>query len=159
MDGSQYSTLRNLLVLIVVLLMGSVGSVAYLSLEMNENSRVFGKIYDLLESGMNEELIGAMAQAQAIQQELEKVRVHAASASAELAKVDNRMQQAEAQLVERMKKELPPLMDKYVDHLIETRSEQVSRELAKEEVRQVLREEVAKVIREEMARALPGGSR
>ncbi len=158
MESSQYSTLRNLLVLIVVLLMASVGSVVYLSLEMNENSRVFGKIYDLLEGGMNEELIGAMAQAEAIQQELEKVRGHAASASAELAKVDTRMQQAEAQLVDRMKKELPPLMDKYVDHLIETRSAQLSRELAKEEVRQVLREEVAKVIREEMARALPGGS-
>ena len=111
MEGAQYSALKNLLMVIVVLLLVSVGSDVYLGMEMRANSRVFGKIYDLLEGGMNDQLIGAMAQAEAIQKELEKVRKYAASASAEMQKVDERMLQAEARLVDRMKKELPPLMD------------------------------------------------
>ena len=158
MEGAQYSALRNLLTLIVVLLLASVGSDVYLGLEMRENSRVFGKIYDLLESGMNDQLIGAMAQAEAIQKELEKVRKYAASASAEMQKVDERMQQAEARLVDRMKKELPPLMDQYVDHLIRTRSSEVGKILGRDEVQQQIRAEIAKVIREEIRRALPNSS-
>lgn len=137
---------------IFTLLLISLGSDLYLGLKMEENRRVFGKIYDLLESGMNDQLMSAMTQVATIQRELAQLRQQIDSTSGTMVGLDDRMERAEDRLLERVKQELPPLLDEHLDRLLAARVDELKENLAQEAVREQLREDVRQILREEMAR-------
>ena len=149
MAEGEYSTLRNLLLVVVALLVLGVGADVYLGRVIAENSVVFEKIYTLLESGVSEQFTGAMTQASAIEKKLAETNAHAAEMDARMKKV---FKEAEDSMMQRLNAELPIIMDRY----LEARSAKFRQGLAQDEtMRQQLRQEVGEVVREEMRRARP----
>lgn len=150
MNQDQYVTLRNLLWLVVLMLMASVGANVFAGLKLDANSRVFDKIYALLETGMGERFTSVMAQASSIEKELAQARKHAQSASENMQTLDAQFRKAAADaennLVARLNKELPALMDRY----IEARAAKLREPGAREELRKLLREELTQFARDEM---------
>lgn len=150
MTHSQYVTLRNLLCLAIALLLATVGSNIYAGLKLDANSRVFERIYTLLETGMGERFATAMAQAKAIERELSQARGHAQGAVESMQTMETQFRKAAADaensLVERLNRELPVLMDRY----IESRAAKLRESASREEIRKVLREELAGMLREEL---------
>lgn len=123
MAEGEYSTLRNLLLVVVALLVLSVGSAIYLGRVMAENSVVFEKIYTLLESGMSEQFTGAMTQAEAMEKKLTDLNKQAETLEA------------------RLEEALPKIMDKY----IQERSERLRED---PKARQQLAQAVAEILRD-----------
>ncbi len=74
MTERQFATLRALQVAVILILALSVGSDVYLGLQLSQNSRVFDRIYTLLESGLSERLSGALVQAAAIEKGLSELQ-------------------------------------------------------------------------------------
>ena len=155
MTDAQYVTLRNLLWAVIGLLLVSVGANIYVGRKLEENSRVFGKMYALLESGLGEQFASAMVQASAIEQELVRVRQQAEGVSSALQGADSQMKktlsEAENNLVQRVNRELPPLMDRY----IESRTAQLRRWTTREEATKLIREEISQIVREELRKKPP----
>jgi hypothetical protein len=149
-NDEHYVTLRNLLGLAVLLLVATVGSNIYVGLKLEGNSRVFDKIYGLLETGMGEKFASAMAQATAMEKELSQVREHAQAAAQNMQALDGQFRKAAADaensLVVRLNRELPALMDRY----IEARAAKLREPAAREEIRKLLREELQQMVREEL---------
>lgn len=149
MTNEQYASLRNLLWVVVALLVASVGSNIYAGLKLDANTRVFEKIYTLLETGLGERFTVALAQASAIEKELGQARQHARVAAESLQGVDAQFRKAAADaensLVARLDRELPALMDRYV----ESRLAKLRDPATREEVRKLLREELTRIVREE----------
>lgn len=159
MSERQFASLRALQVTTVLLLLLSVGSDFYLGLKMSENSRVFDRIYALLESGMNEQLAGAMTQASALQKELAGLDQQIGATGLQVKDWDSRISQAEERMVARISRELPPVVEKELDRVLEARMAQWKESLAQETMRQQMREDLRKIIREEIARRESQGER
>ena len=152
MASGESSQFRGWYVSMLILLVASLGTNLYLGLRMEEDRRVFGKIYDLLESGMNDQLMDAMTQVATIQRELGQLREQIDATAGGMVSVDDRMKLAEDRLLERVKEELPPLLDAHLDRLLAARVDQLKDSLAQEAVREQLREDVREILREEMER-------
>jgi len=149
-NQDHYVTLRNLLWLVVLLLLATVGSNVFVGLKLEGNSRVFDKLYGLLETGMGERFTSAMAQASAIEKELAQARQHAQAAAQSMQALDGQFRKAAADaensLVARLNRELPVLLDGY----IEQRAAKLREPATREEIRKLLREELSQMVREEL---------
>ena len=155
--GQRQDSLKGWLISFLTLLVVSVGSNVYLSLKMAENSRVFGQIYSLLEEGMSDELVSVLTTITAIRGDLELLRTQIDSTAGGLVNIDQQMRAAEDRLVERMKQELPPLLDQQLDEAWTDRAAELRQTLGTQGVRDELRQDIRAILREEIAAAVPNG--
>jgi outer membrane murein-binding lipoprotein Lpp len=119
---SGYSTVRNLLYIVLVLSLLSVFSNLYVASELSRNSDELARLGLLLQK----QLMGsAMEQSQELQKKMDQLNQDAAG-------IDAKLQKAQDDFVARMNIELPRIMDNY----IKSRAPMIERQVMKQAVPQ-----------------------
>ena len=101
---SGLSTVRNLLYIVLVLALLSIVADGFVGTKLAENSEELDRLSTLLQRQL---MTSAVEQSQQLQQKMDR-------ASEQMDAMDGKMKAAQDQLSERMKKEIPQIMDNYV---------------------------------------------
>lgn len=114
MDG-QYSTLRNLLWFILVLVVLAILSNFYVASQLARNSNELASVRLLLQKDL---LGNALTQSEQLQKRMDSLNQTASGMDAKMQQAQDQMgaklKQAQDDFVARMKVELPKIMDDYV---------------------------------------------
>jgi citrate synthase len=110
-----YSTLRNLLYIVIVLVVLSILSNFYVSSQLARNSDELGSLRLLLQKQM---MGTALTQAEELQKRMDALNQSAAGIDARMKQaqdeMDAKLKKAQDDLVARMQVELPRIMDNYI---------------------------------------------
>ena len=110
-----YSTLRNLLYIVIVLVVLSILSNFYVSSQLARNSNELASLRMLLQKQM---MGTALTQAEELQKRMEALNQSAAGIDAKMKQaqdeMDAKMKKAQDEFVARMQVELPKMMDNYI---------------------------------------------
>jgi uncharacterized protein YoxC len=117
---SGYSTVRNLLYIVLVLTLLSVFSNFYVASQLARNSDELARMGLLLQKQM---MGTALQQSEQLQQKMEQLNRDAAG-------IDAKLQKAQDDFVKRMNVELPRIMDNY----IKTRAPMIEKQAMKQAV-------------------------
>jgi uncharacterized protein YoxC len=115
---SGYSTVRNLLYIVLVLALLSIFSNFYVATELAKNSDELDGVRQVMAKQL---MSTALAQSQQLQQRMDQLNQDAAG-------IDAKLQKAQDDFVARMNVELPRIMDNY----IKTRAPEVERQAMKQ---------------------------
>ena len=110
-----YSTLRNLLYIVIVLVVLSILSNFYVSSQLARNSNELASLRMLLQKQM---MGTALTQAEELQKRMDALNQSAAGIDAKMKQaqdeMDAKMKKAQDEFVARMQVELPKMMDNYI---------------------------------------------
>ena len=110
-----YSTLRNLLYIVIVLVVLSILSNFYVSSQLARNSNELASLRMLLQKQM---MGTALTQAEELQKRMDALNQSAAGIDAKMKQaqdeMDAKMKKAQDDFVARMQVELPKMMDNYI---------------------------------------------
>ena len=99
-----YSTVRNLLVIVLVLVLVSILSNFYVASQLANNSNELARMRLVLEKQL---MTSALSQSEELQKRMDALNQSASG-------IDAKMQKAQDDFVKRMQVELPKIMDNYV---------------------------------------------
>jgi MarR-like DNA-binding transcriptional regulator SgrR of sgrS sRNA len=119
---SGISTVRNLLYIVLVLALLSIVANIYVGTQLSQNSEELSRLGLLLQKQL---MTSGIEQSQQIQQKMDE-------ANRQMAGMDQKLKNAQDDMVKRMNVELPPLINRTMDNYIRTRAPQIEKQAMKQ---------------------------
>ncbi|MGO8790170.1 MAG: hypothetical protein ACLQVL_22690 [Terriglobia bacterium] len=119
---SGISTVRNLLYIVLVLALLSIVANIYVGTQLSQNSDELARLGLLLQKQL---MTSGIEQSQQIQQKMDE-------ANRQMAGMDQKLKNAQDDMVKRMNVELPPLINRTMDNYIRTRAPQIEKQAMKQ---------------------------
>ena len=119
---SGISTVRNLLYIVLVLVVLSLLTSIYLGTQLSRNSDELARLSLLMQKQL---MTTAVEQSQQLQEKMERLNQQADG-------IDAKMEAAQNRFEDKMKRDLPPLMERTMDNYVRTRMPRVEREAMKQ---------------------------
>ncbi len=130
--NSGYSTVRNLLYVVLALAVLAVASNFYVAAQLDRNSQELASLRLVLQKQM---MSRALTQAEELQRRMEAINQSAAGIDAKMEQaqeeMDAKLKKAQDDFVARMQVELPKMMDNYIEERAKGLQSQIPQSLTK----------------------------